>query len=505
MLRYHQSGKPDLAKCHLLESLQSVEMDAQDRAVSVSATMTFPCTAVLDETTELYGLEMDKANVAVSATVASNSKWNLSVGAVSNSENGKTESNGTIAAEYKPSQGVQLNGSIDLSNPFRFSLGTTRAFSNKTVGTANVRTIPNTDTLSLSLVSHRALMDNQFRGTGAIGMGTDFGLHFGLLSVTTLWEDQPEYTAKLNLGMKRPFKLSAKHTFDRGGTGDVSCEFGQSGCQWRAVVSRALTTYATLSMGIKYAADMGLVWLFALERGDLTFRIPILVSSISDSAYLYQTVYLSMITLLLDQLVKDIVEDTALAATGIFSRDATTGDNADEDKNAQTHGEPSSSLLVLSKTSTDSDLQISLMAKASEARRLEEQASGGLVIHKASYSVVGGQSLDVRIPLQFWVRRGELVLVAAPKSDLMGFRNVRRSPGTTSAWWKALLDGSAFGLQFPWGSALIGQNPDDKDTPRLYIRYESAGEMYEITIRDNDGLRLPSPDAFHLGPSNRIM
>ena len=71
--------------------------------------------------------------------------------------------------------------------------------------------------------------------------------------------------------------------------------------------------------------------------------------------------------------------------------------------------------------------QIELMSKTAEAKtRKEEMKDDGLVILMATYEVQDGDSIDVTIPLQFWVMNSALHLPPMSKSSMLGFCDVRR-------------------------------------------------------------------------------
>ena len=474
LARLHREGQPQMAKAYLVDALQGEEVGRMDQAVRVSATLDFPCTV------ESFHLqpgpfaipELQRASMSLSATTTSSSKWSTTVGAVTNTENGKANAYGTLAVAYKPVQGTQIAADVDLTHPFKFSVGTTRTFSNRTVVVTSMRTIPNNDALGLSVVSHRALLDNQVRGTWAFGFGTDLAVHYGLLSFTTLWEDLPRFTAKMNLGTTYPFKLSAKHDFAKGRTGYFSYAFGGGLVEYRVLLSRALTAYATWSTGIHHATDSGLTWLLQLERGDMTFRIPINISSVMGSSYPYKVIYMSLLTLLMDEALGDFVNDVSSRVAG---------------PTPTVNPEREAALLSLSKSRKDAEYQISLMKTAAETCRKEEASSNGLVIHAATYSVEGGLSVEVSVPLQFFVRSGRLELPATPKSDLMGFYCIVSTIDPDVPWWKR---------------RFFGQGRHQQPVPRLCVRYSSAGELYEVTVLDHEALILPSARAFHLGASS---
>ena len=172
----------------------------------------------------------------------------------------------------------------------RFALSTKRTMTNRTVVTTTVRTLSlSTKTLALSIVSHRDLWQSFFRASWALGVGSDLLMHFGYFSLTTLSSEYPTCSARINLGAdQNPLKLSVKQDFGEDGakrTGYLSIAMGTKGVEYRATLSRLLTSNATLSMGIRHATLSGLTWLFQVERGNFTFRLPISICTITNPSY----------------------------------------------------------------------------------------------------------------------------------------------------------------------------------------------------------------------------
>jgi hypothetical protein len=491
LAKLHQEGKSEEARLVLREALQQADVEQRDRAARMSATLEFPCTL---ETQSFVGgdeegsfPELKDAHLSFSVTSSSpspDSKWNMTVGGSTNVENGKGSGSGSVAVEYVPVQGTQISADVDIGDPFKFSIGTTRMLSSRTMMTASLRTIPNTEDLSLSLGSHRNLFENKLRASWALGMGSNLRFHYGLLSFTTTSDDYPTCTAKLNLGISSfPLKLTAKHEFESGQSGYVSYAWGPTGIEIKTIFARALTSYAVWSIGVRHSIQSGLTWLLQLERNEIVFRIPITICRRNSSAYWEKSILLSLVSFLVDSCVRDIVENSEsieAAERGQLKRE--------------------SSLLDADKSRRAAEQQIQMMTESALASRAREEACDGLVILKALYYVDGGESMDATIQIQFRVKENsKLQLPSTPKSHLLGFYSLAETPKGTfvkQSWYESW---------FPW---LLRQTENDSNTPaspKLTVRYSYLGKVYETTIEDKEALVLPQEDALCLGESNVVV
>lgn len=476
LLKYHQLNKKKQARDYIQKALETSGIERSDHKLQVQTTVELPCstesTVFLGEGSETISIpELSGASISVSSTTSSTSKWDMTVGVSNEIDKGKGRSSGSIGIGYKPQQGTQISANADLSDLTRFSLGTTRTLANHTIITATARSIPNSRKMALSLISHRNLWRNQLRGTWALGLGNDLSMHYSLLSFTTLWADYPAITTKINLGVNPfPIKLSAKHSLDGDThTGLISFGWGPSGIELKGVLSRAITAYANLSLGIKHTTHNGLTWLIQLERGTFTFRVPISISSIMSRAYLEKMIYISFLTYLLDNIIGEMVLDTSKCLRAENIENMTT--------NFDFH-----------KTQDFADQQIELMKATAKLNMEREEQANGLVIYQARYFVEQGLSVDVSTQLQFWVRNGMLQLPAGSKSHLMGFYSLLEPRAKIKKpWWNK------------WANSKTISS-----VPRLCVRYASGDSTFEITIQDTDALFLPSDAAVVLGNRDRI-
>ena len=448
--------------------------------------MDFPCsiqsTAFSGEGDEPLDIpEQSAASISVTTSAASDSKWDMSVGINSSVKRGSGSASGAVSVGYKPQKGTQISSSVDLVDPMIFTLTTTRALESRTVVMTSVRTMPHSNKLALSVVSHRDLWDNMFRGSWALGIGSDLSMQYGLLSLTTLTDEYPTCSVKLNLGVNQyPIKIAAKQDFGVGRTGLLSFAWQPRGVEWKAILSRSLTSYSNVSMGIQHQTSTGLTWLLQADRGNFTFRLPISICCVTNPTYRMSLIWCSLLTLILDDVLGDLLHDTTQ-----------DGLKPDADVDAATSDDAESSLV---KEKRDAEQQIAFMRTTAERNMEREQQCNGLYIYQAQYFVdQGGPSVDVATQLQFWVRNSTLRLPAGSKSTMLGFYQLLphvRPPRRHASWLRSWL----------WNEALLGAQP----VPQLRIRYTFGEKTYEITINDTDELVLPSPRATSLGSKDRV-
>lgn len=482
LLTFHQLGQTKKARYHMEKALEETTVERADHTVQIRTTMEFPCstqaTAFLGEGEEPIDIpELSEASISVSASAASDSKWDMSVATSTEVNKGKGNASGTVSVGYKPQQGTQINGSLELTNPMRASLGTTRTLANGTMVTTSARAFANSRKLALSLVSHRNLWRNQLRGTWVLGIGSDLQMHYGMLSLSTLSDEYPRCTAKVNLGMNQyPLKVSAKQDFEGDSrTWYLSVAWGVSGMEYKALLSRAVASYAQVSMGVKHATHSGLTWLLEAERGDFTFRVPVSISSITSPGYMYKLLYLSLITAVFDAAIGDVIHDST---KDLLQADESTDKTVDSSFEVQ-------------KSKEAAEQQLALMRGAAVRNREREHQVNGLVVYEARYFVDQGPSIDVTTQLQFWVKDGALRLPSGSKSQLMGFYQLVKQPPRQS-----------LSILRRWLTAEVPY--DESSIPQLRVRFASGDKTYEITIYDNDELTLPSSGATLLGPRDTV-
>jgi len=338
------------------------------------------------------------------------------------------------------------------------------------------------------------MMENKISGTWVMGIVLPkCQLQYGLLSFTSNYPNQPKYTAKFNLGMDyTPVQFIAEKAFDEEErhVGKLSWGWGPRGVDVKAMTSRYLSQYCKLTIGLHHVSAKGLTWLFQIQRGSIKFKVPIFISTIMSPAYAVKSVYMTLVLGMVDASLGDFVRQSIVEVTG--------ESNSTESK-AMRREEV---LLEREKVKRDATQQIRLMEKPAQTKRSREEGNNGLVITSATYSVSGGDSIDVTTALMFWVAKGRLQLPATTKSSMIGFYDVRhespvdREIGYINACWKV--------LEKMWnGDKTLEADPVEV-LPILNVRYRYEECLYEIQILDCEPLSLPSPKAMKLGGTRVI-
>lgn len=292
-------------------------------------------------------------------------------------------------------------------------------------------------------------------------------------------------------------RVDIRPTLRKDRTAHIFAEYKSFGA-WQlggTLIQSLHSKIATIGMGVRLYSTRGLEWILSWNRGDATVRIPIIVTSGIRSVNVGQILYFSMISFLLQEGIAELWGWNNVTVKDVEDEDA---------RSAATNSTNNA------KARQDALLQRDLMARQAKRKTDEEVDKSGLIIHKATYSVKGGEKWDATIPLQFWVNRSSLHLPAKSKSQLLGFYDISIQEKATlntldrlessslglSSWWKSvwsdLLDSSL------GPSQLQSVNGATRPTPTLTVRYDFQGQAYQITIRDEQELILPNPAAKRL-------
>jgi hypothetical protein len=258
-------------------------------------------------------------------------------------------------------------------------------------------------------------------------------------------------------------------------------------CQWRrrkgikfdASLNQSLgavkTKNSSIGIGIRNDTQLGLSWLFTWIRGDVVIKIPVFILSQSDPLRYLCSCYLTFTSYLIQEIVADIWKLKPLPSDATTFRDA--------------------KLSVRAKAREDASKQMLLMQKQAENRRNTEAKKSGLVITKAVYyaPLGGGDKWDVTTQLQFWTSKSSLDLPALPKQNLLGFYDVVATPPSNrsaenGSWWQV------------WNATPLSKSKSsssrlDRKIPKgplLTVHYDYNGDSFEITVKDEDPLSLPS-------------
>jgi hypothetical protein len=497
-----------LAKIHqareiLAEALQyhSFNNSTRFQKPSISADITVKCNSthsgILGEGMDSHLIEVEDTRINMSVTKSPSAKTSLSFGGHSAVSNGQGSSGTQISVHHEPAQGTNINLDLDVGttpDATKLSFGTTRVLSNQTYVATTLSSSASKDVpLGLAITSHRSMMENKISGTWVMGLVLPkFQLQYGLLSFTSNYPNQPKCTAKFNLGMDyTPVQFIAEKAFDEEErhVGKVACGWGPRGVDMKATTSRYLSQYCKLTIGLHHVSAKGLTWLFQIQRGSIKFTVPILISTIMSPAYAVKSMYMTLVLGMVDASLGDFVQQSIAEVTG--------KSNSTESKELRRE----EVLLEREKVKRDAMQQIGLMEKPAQTKRLKEEEKKGLVIISATYSVLGGDSIDVTTALMFWVAKGRLQLPATTKSSMIGFYDVMhdlpvdREIGYINACWKM--------LEKMWNrDNTLDVGP--VEVPILKIRYRYEECLYEIQILDYEPLSLPSSKALKLGGSRVI-
>lgn len=247
---------------------------------------------------------------------------------------------------------------------------------------------------------------------------------------------------------------------------------GKGSWQLGFVLTQTLQSAAQIGVGVWHASTKGITWILSFTHGDLIVRIP--VHLYSDPVVWNPVVYAYM------TFASKVLQDVVQAA---FQLD----DKADFEKRQL---QLQKAVQDRQKSREDADQQQRLMKRQAASRVKQEEALTGLVILRAVYWIQDGETLDVTIPLQFWVSESSLTLPESSKAVLLGFCDINKAESTEkdkaaddSSWWSGF-----------WTL------PNTKDAsrekaPKLTVKYDFGGQSYEITLLDDDGLSLPSSRA----------
>ncbi len=319
----------------------------------------------------------------------------------------------------------------------------------------------------------------------------------------------PNHTLNINLGMSTtPISVTTEQEFSETHSGIVSVGFGIEGWDLKVISTRAISNICKLSLGIKHVSAVGFSTLFKIQRGSINFTVPVLVTTCTSSSFILKGMFMSMLMGLFDQTVGDYSNGSYLYLTDI--NDQSVNNSATRAK-ASLEKSKEDFLIESDKLKRERVQQIELMSKTAEAKMKKEQMKDdGLVILSAKYEVQNGDSIDVTIPLQFWVMNSALHLPPMSKSNMLGFYDVQRGlsfegnrpgarkNGVLKSWITYIFTkrrGEEEGNQK--GRQLF----DMISVPTLTVRYRCGKDVYEITILDHEELNLPSPDAMKLGGS----
>jgi curved DNA-binding protein CbpA len=445
---------------------------------------------------------------------------------------------GQISMKCEPIQNTDMTADIQFGpsmEDVKFNIGTTRIMSSSRTFVSSSWSLPSSLFLSpsssttssssvskhdstsvITFTTHRSLFQDTYHGLFLMGVTQKFKFLYGLLQCSTNHPEQKtKYTAKLNVGMNyTPIQFIAEHSFqgDEQHKGIFTIGFGMKGFDLQAILSRYISKYCKLSLGLHHVSSKGLTWLFQLQRDTLQFTVPIFISSSLSPAYAMKTMYTGLFLGLLDASIGDYINSDNILYKLRKSR-IQEKDRSDETVVKALDMQREELMFEHEKMKRDAIRQIQLMKAPADIKRKREVETNGLIILNATYSVTDGDSIDVTDCLMFWVVHSSLRLPSVPKSNMLGFYDVRKqsnsslessgdfhqslNPMTTlqHLWKKYVLRETAHGEPMKCDECTT-------TVPTLYVRYRFKGSLFEIIINDDEELTLPSETAMRLGGAN---
>lgn len=227
----------------------------------------------------------------------------------------------------------------------------------------------------------------------------------------------------------------------------------------------------TFNVAVSYNASRGTLWILSWSNGDFCLNVPI---SLLD----FQDVWTSMALTALSKVVQEAVAFTLRLDK--LTAESTALERSILDEKQQ-------------RARSEALNQQDLMRRQAQSRANAEKEKSGLIIMNAVYQTPDARkSLDVTVPLQFWVMDGSLELPAGSKKHLLGFYDVGINQGKdkrkshmevdsewSTKWWTGF-------FQIPQRTATA-----NAAKPVLVVTYEFKGRRDKVNFRDDEKLVLP--------------
>lgn len=248
---------------------------------------------------------------------------------------------------------------------------------------------------------------------------------------------------------------------------------------WSGNFGQQLRQGKSLHVALSYNASRGLLWIFSWSNGDFSLNVPI---SFLDFEDMWAAVALAGVT--------KVIQD---AVALVLRLDQVAAESTVQQQKLQVDKEQAARSEALG--------QQGLMKRQATTRMRLEQEQQGLVIQSAIYFLSSSSSekdsrttLDVTIPLQFWVSDSSLELPAGSKKNLLGFFDIlahriqepkeqQDLPQVDSIWTRQ------------WWTNFVRlpkQKARSKTArPMLEVVYEFRGNRNQIVVHDEEKLVLP--------------
>jgi curved DNA-binding protein CbpA len=435
---------------------------------------------------------------------------------------------------YQPIPASQITLTANLSNDdsHQFVLGTAHTLSNHTACRFNMTLLsksPLKTPLLFNFKTYRHLKD-----IGMATCGVSMGGDGEMLQWNAKWEahrnNVHKYTAKASVGLLQGNTLELSYRLRLGHKYHWSEEYiklpkrvelSTSVGRFQrvsAMVTHELNTLAshpTLGFGMEHDITFGRwTWIWEFHYNGSTFKIPIPVvhfGSIGNtSAYYTRKLYHAIYYLLFQSILADIFQDHEMALTGKSKKQKDGGYYHSVSSRTNTD-----KFYPQMKTKLEAEKQLRLMESVADKKEfLESKRKDGLVILRATYwykvrDDVDGSvefiTMDATKQLQFWVSNGKLVASSIPKSSWLGFYNLQTDAKSVSRSLKRW----DWRIWKYWKKGLVsmtnGTGAENSSDPYLTIRYSNAGNVYEITVGEQEPFVLPrNESAVCLGNSSFV-
>ncbi|CAB9499468.1 expressed unknown protein [Seminavis robusta] len=263
---------------------------------------------------------------------------------------------------------------------------------------------------------------------------------------------------------------------------------------------------ASWRIGIQGGGSTALLFKWSLvlawQQGDVTLRIPIVLGTAASLLQRSETT--SKTRSLVDTATPFLVIAIVGMANEMLSRFVWSNREEEESGEATT-----TSQSTVYKAKADAAAQQRLMQRQAETRTAHEVEKNGLVIQSAVYEFGDASSLDVTIPLQFWVQNdtSTLRLAEGSKQHLLGFYPINTTTIDEDTTTRRLENNALAQQQgrIPWWQEYwtpTSQRSKPKKAskedptilrPTLKVQYSYEGKEFEKNVDDDEALNLPDP------------
>lgn len=484
-------GSPEKVRETIKQAIEIDEVQKKMAFCPTSGQISVQCTAVpvmegIAKSPEMENFLMH-LSVGAPASTTLGGRTSMSFGGYSIVKNGIGSVAAQASVEHEILPGTDVGVEVEVGNNCKIELNTSRKMANGTYMSAAANIGIGGHQPSLMFASQRMLFGNKLHGDFSVSTDNRISLR------TTYIQDMlPLFRLAFSLGPgDSSVTGSTDLHFAELHKGKVSFGIGLAGIHLKALVTRVLSKFAKFSIGVKLHSLEGLAWLFKLERGGVSFNVPITMCTSVDPLL---TIIVSSASILIDEIIGDLIKRSKLK---IAPANRTEGGYSSKSNHFAQH----------QKAIENAKIQIRLMEKQALNKRKIEEKKDGLVILNAIYAVNNGDTLDVCTQLQFWVIDSKLNLPASSKKYMLGFYDVTGPIRLQQATKASTLGRQIYGVFDLFRTILISEPKSlNKVLPQpiLTVRYMFHGSVYELSVKDDEALSLPSHVALKLGTSDIV-